>query len=40
MVARVDHALKDDLGIEDGLAADNVYVLDPAAAPGPTWRRR
>ena len=29
MVARVDRALKDDLGIADGLAADNVYVLDP-----------
>ena len=29
MVARVDRALKDDLGIEDGLAAENVYVLDP-----------
>ena len=29
MVARVDRALKDDLGIPDGLAAENVYVLDP-----------
>ena len=29
MVARVDRALKDDLGIADGLAAKNVYVLDP-----------
>ena len=29
MVARVDKALKDDLGIPDGLAAENVYVLDP-----------
>ena len=29
MVARVDMALRDDLGIEDGLAAENVYVLDP-----------
>ena len=29
MVARVDKALKDDLGIPDGLAADNVYVLRP-----------
>ena len=26
MVARVDRALKDDLGIPEGLAADNVYV--------------
>ena len=39
MVARVDLALKEDLGIEDGLAAENVYILDPAAAPGPTWPR-
>ena len=29
MVARVDKALKDDLGIPDGLAAENVYVLGP-----------
>ena len=29
MVARVDRALRDDLGIEDGLAAENVYILDP-----------
>ena len=29
MVARVDKALKADLGIADGLTADNVYVLDP-----------
>ena len=34
MVARVDHALKDDLGIADGLAADNVYVLDPCCGTG------
>ena len=34
MVARVDMALKDDLGIEDGLAADNVYVLDPCCGTG------
>ena len=34
MVARVDHALKDDLGIEDGLAAENVYVLDPCCGTG------
>ena len=34
MVARVDTALKDDLGIEDGLAADNVYVLDPCCGTG------
>ena len=34
MVARVDKALKDDLDIQDGLAADNVYVLDPCCGTG------
>ena len=34
MVARVDRALKDDLGIADGLAAPNVYVLDPCCGTG------
>ena len=34
MVARVDHALRDDLGIADGLAAENVYVLDPCCGTG------
>ena len=34
MVARVDRALKDDLGISDGLAAENVYVLDPCCGTG------
>ena len=34
MVARVDRALKDDLGIDDGLAAENVYVLDPCCGTG------
>ncbi len=34
MVARVDKALKADLGIADGLAADNVYVLDPCCGTG------
>ena len=34
MVARVDRALKDDLDIADGLAADNVYVLDPCCGTG------
>ena len=34
MVARVDNALKDDLGIADGLAAENVYVLDPCCGTG------
>ena len=34
MVARVDKALKDDLGIPVGLAAENVYVLDPCCGTG------
>jgi hypothetical protein len=34
MVARVDKALKDDLSIPDGLAAENVYVLDPCCGTG------
>ena len=34
MVARVDKALKDDLGIARGLAAENVYVLDPCCGTG------
>ena len=34
MVARVDRALKDDLGIPDGLAAENVYLLDPCCGTG------
>ena len=34
MVARVDRALKDDLDIPEGLAADNVYVLDPCCGTG------
>ena len=34
MVARVDKALKDDLGIQEGLAAENVYVLDPCCGTG------
>ena len=34
MVARVDMALKEDLGISDGLAAENVYVLDPCCGTG------
>ena len=34
MVARVDKAMKADLGIADGLAADNVYVLDPCCGTG------
>ena len=34
MVARVNKALKDDLGIADGLAGENVYVLDPCCGTG------
>ena len=34
MVTRVDRALKDDLGISEGLAAENVYVLDPCCGTG------
>ncbi len=34
MVARVDRALKDDLGIADGLASEDVYVLDPCCGTG------
>ena len=34
MVARVDKALKHDLDIPDGLAAENVYVLDPCCGTG------
>ena len=34
MVARVDKALKVDLDIPEGLAAENVYVLDPCCGTG------
>ena len=34
MVARVDRALKDDLGIADGLGGEQVYVLDPCCGTG------
>ncbi len=34
MVARVDRALKDELGIPDGLADERVYVLDPCCGTG------
>ena len=34
MVTRVDKVLKDDLEIPDGLAAENVYVLDPCCGTG------
>ena len=34
MVARVDRALRNDLGIADGLSAENVFVLDPCCGTG------
>lgn len=34
MVERVDQLLRAELGIEDGLADENVYVLDPATGTG------
>jgi len=34
MVARTDEALRSELGIEDGLADPNVYVLDPCCGTG------
>ena len=34
MVARVDRALKDDLGIAEGLGGEQVYVLDPCCGTG------
>ena len=34
MVARVDRALKQDLGIADGLASESVYILDPCCGTG------
>lgn len=34
MVARVDAALREELGIADGLLDNNVYVLDPACGTG------
>jgi predicted helicase len=34
MVAQVDHALKTDLGIADGLADDSVIILDPCCGTG------
>ena len=34
MVARVDRALRDDLGITRGLADERVYVLDPCCGTG------
>ena len=34
MVARVDAVLRDELGVADGLADPNVYVLDPCCGTG------
>ncbi len=34
MVARVDKALREDLGVSDGLASDQVYILDPCCGTG------
>ena len=34
MVARVDTVLREELGLADGLADPNVYVLDPCAGTG------
>lgn len=34
MVARVDTALREELGIIDGLADENVYILDPCCGTG------
>lgn len=34
MVARVDIVLKEELGIVDGLADENVYILDPCCGTG------
>ena len=34
MVARVDRALRDDLVIPEGLAAENVLLLDPCSGTG------
>jgi hypothetical protein len=34
MVARVDRALREELGVADGLASEQVYVLDPCCGTG------
>jgi hypothetical protein len=34
MVGRVDHALREELHVPDGLAADQVYILDPCCGTG------
>jgi predicted helicase len=37
MVARVATVLQEELGLPDGLADPNVYVLDPCAGTGFNW---
>jgi hypothetical protein len=34
MVARVDKALREDLGVSEGLASEQVYILDPCCGTG------
>ncbi len=34
MVARVDKALREDLDVEEGLASEQVYILDPCCGTG------
>ncbi len=34
MVARIDHVLKNEMGIADGFANPNVFVLDPCCGTG------
>lgn len=34
MVARVDRTLREDLGVSDGLASEQVYILDPCCGTG------
>jgi hypothetical protein len=34
MVARVDKALREDLGVAEGLASEQVYILDPCCGTG------
>lgn len=34
MVGQVDNSLKNDLGIKEGLAAENVFILDPCCGTG------
>jgi len=34
MVARIDKALREDLGVAEGLASEQVYILDPCCGTG------